>query len=253
MSAMTRRTHKRRKVARPGGQPPRPSEAVRREWLRRVEAEYRSAAITQNLTLWLIQIGAPPQLVHDGLRIAGDEMVHAELSHVVYSQAGGEGAPHLDRDSLQFPRREVSLEHDVLRCGLQVFCLGETVAVRLFSRLRESCRVPAARKALDRILLDEVRHRDFGWTLLEWMLESPASNEYRLIVEKQLPGMLATLRGNYGEVAGTDQTTDGPDFEEADRAWGLMPTSDYRQAVQLCIERDYRPLFESLGIQLSET
>ncbi len=36
------------------------SERVQHEWLRRVEAEYRSAAIAQHLTLWLTQIGASP-------------------------------------------------------------------------------------------------------------------------------------------------------------------------------------------------
>ena len=39
------------------------SNAVRAEWARRVEAEYRSAAITQHLTLWLIQMGASPDLI----------------------------------------------------------------------------------------------------------------------------------------------------------------------------------------------
>ena len=53
------------------------TDAVRSEWLRRVEAEYRSAAITQHLTLWLIQIGASPDLLRAGLRIAGDELTHA--------------------------------------------------------------------------------------------------------------------------------------------------------------------------------
>src|SRR5688572_8484742 len=104
---------------------PPPTEAVRREWLRRVEAEYRSAAITQNLTLWLIQIGASPDLVHAGLRIAGDEMTHAAMSHRVFSAAGGEGGPELARETLALARREGEpLEHDVVRVGVEIFCLG---------------------------------------------------------------------------------------------------------------------------------
>lgn len=35
--------------------------AVQREWLRRVEAEYRSAAMTAELTHALIELGAPPR------------------------------------------------------------------------------------------------------------------------------------------------------------------------------------------------
>lgn len=56
--------------------------------------------------------------------------------------------------------------------GTRVFCLGETVAVRLFKRLREGATVPVARAALDRVLTDEVRHRDFGWLLLEWLTQT---------------------------------------------------------------------------------
>jgi hypothetical protein len=85
----------------------------------------------------------------------------------VYGAAGGSDAPELQRESLALPRRESEpLEHDVLRCGVEMFCLGETVAVRLFTRLRAGCTVKVARRALDRILCDEVGHRDFGWALL---------------------------------------------------------------------------------------
>jgi hypothetical protein len=56
------------------------SEGVRREWLRRVEAEDRSVALTQHLGHWLIQIAAPPDLVTAALAIVADKMAHAELS-----------------------------------------------------------------------------------------------------------------------------------------------------------------------------
>src|SRR5690349_2949928 len=142
-------------------------EEVRREWLRRVEAEYRSGAHAQHLTLWLMQLGAPPDIIELGLRVVSDELKHAELCDEVYREAGGDGSPKLARDTLLLRRHESEpLELDVLRTGLEMFCLGETVAVRLFTRLREGCSVPVARRALDRILRDEVGHRDFGWTLL---------------------------------------------------------------------------------------
>ena len=51
------------------------------------------------------------------------------------------------------------MEISVARTGVEVFCLGETVAVPLFKVLREGCTVPAARRTLDRVLRDEVRHR----------------------------------------------------------------------------------------------
>ncbi|MFT3922445.1 MAG: hypothetical protein QM778_07925 [Myxococcales bacterium] len=39
--------------------------------------------------------------------------------------------------------------------------------------------MPVARTALDRILRDEVRHREFGWAPLAWLLETPLGDAFR--------------------------------------------------------------------------
>jgi hypothetical protein len=225
---------------------PAPTEAVRREWLRRVEAEYRSAARTQHLTLWLIQVGASPDLVKAGLRIAGDEMVHAEVSHEVFAAAGGEGGPLLVRESLELQRRfDEPLEYDVARAAVEIFCLGETVAVPLFKELREACTVPVARRALDRILRDEVRHRDFGYLLLDALVgEHPMAEPLRALVVRELPVWFARLRAAYAP-----ETTHGdPPVSSAERAWGLMPAALYRASVEKAFARDWIPRFARAGI-----
>lgn len=231
---------KRSKAARPPA-----SDRTRTEWLRRVEAEYRSASFTHHLTLWLIQMGASPDLIRDGLRIVNDELVHAELSHVVYSAAGGVDTPHIDRDSLGLPRSAGQpLEDDVLRYGVDLFCLGETVAVRLFKELRHKCVVPEARRALDRILRDEVRHRDFGWALLDWLAESPLGPRLLQLASRELPRMFARVRGAYAPWAARDEQS----IPDADRAWGLMPAGWYARILEETLDRDYVPRFERHGI-----
>ncbi|MBI5513317.1 MAG: ferritin-like domain-containing protein [Deltaproteobacteria bacterium] len=224
---------------------PTGSDAVRNEWLRRVEAEYRSATITQHLTLWLMQVAASPDLLHAGLRIAEDELVHAELSMDTYLAAGGTGGPTLARESLGLRRREGDpLEWDVLRVGVDVFCLGETVAVPLFKHLREGCTVKVARRALDRILRDEVRHRDFGWTLLGWMLtDTPHGDALRALIDRELPTWFRRIRASYGVGAGSTRAT--PD---EDRAWGLMAPAEYARVLERTFERDWLPRFRKLGI-----
>jgi 1,2-phenylacetyl-CoA epoxidase catalytic subunit len=210
-----------------------------------VEAEYRSAARTQHLTLWLMQIGASPDLVRAGLRIAGDEMVHAEMSHHVFLAAGGEGGPSLGRETLELQRSESEpLEHDVTRTAVEIFCLGETVAVPLFKELREPCSVPVARRALDRILKDEVRHRDFGWVLLESLLDDaqPMAQPLRELVVRELPTWFARLRSAYAP----DIASQG--MSEAERAWGLMPVALYRASVDKALARDWVPRFARVGI-----
>jgi hypothetical protein len=229
----------------PRKQVPAASERARGEWLRRVEAEYRSAAITQHLVLWLIQIGASPDLIHDGLRIVTDELKHAELSYVTYAAGGGEEPPKIVRETLGLRRSaNEPLEHDVLRTGVEVFCLGETVAVRLFKELRSRCVAPSARRALDRILRDEVRHRDFGWALLEWLSTTPLGPELVELARRELPRMFARLRASYAPEAARRETS----MVEADRAWGLMPTGKYGEILDEVLERDYVPRFDKLGI-----
>jgi hypothetical protein len=221
------------------------SDAVRLEWLRRVEAEYRSAVITQNLVLWLLQLGASPDLIELGLRIVSDELAHANLSYRTFVAARGEGGPSLIRETLGLPRHEqVPLELDIVRAAVEIFCLGETVAVPLFAELRRPCVVPTARRALDRILRDEVRHREFGWLLLGWLLDQPYGERLRVTVTSELPAMFQRLRRSYG----LSQKDASRTMSEDDRAWGLMPVGLYGDILERAVSRDYQPRFTKLGI-----
>jgi hypothetical protein len=221
---------------------------VRDEWRARIAAEYGSAAITQHLVLWLIQAGAPPDLIDAGLAIVADELAHSRLSHDVYVAAGGTQPPALDRDQLGLQRGDATLEHDILRIAVRVFCLGETVAVPLFSHLRAPCTEPIARAALDRILRDEVRHRDFGWDLLDWLDMTLPDVPAR--VTAALPAMLRELEGSYGTANATIANDDG-EITEVERAWGLAPPREYATILARAIEHDFRPRFAAREILLA--
>lgn len=221
------------------------SERVRGEWLRRVEAEYRSSAITQHLTLWLTQIGASPDLVKAGLRIAADEIAHADLSHRAYHAAGGTELPRIGRESLELHRHAADpLELDVARVGVEIFCLGETVAVPLFKEIREKCTQVVARRCLDRVLRDEVRHRDFGWTLLPWLLEGPMAGPIRALVVAELPGYFARIRSVYAPASAREKT----EIPAEDRAYGLIAPARYGEILRRTLDRDWIPRFGKLGI-----
>lgn len=231
---------------------PPASARVIEEWQRRIAAEYRSAAITQQLTLWLTQIGASLELILEGLRIAEDELTHARLSHQVVTAAGGATEPlPLDRTALSLPVAEgEALEHSVLRACVGIFCLGETVAVPLFKELRAGCTVGVARRALDRILRDEVRHRDFGWALLTWLLGTPHAPALREQLERELPDLFGGIHRSYAASAPETEPETEPESEmdPAERAWGLMPPALYHRAVERTFERDYLPRFTRLQI-----
>ena len=124
--------------------------------------------------------------------------MHAELSHEIYRAAGGTALPQLPRDELGLRApREISLESSLLQHGVELFCLGETAAVPLFSALRRHSTVPEVHRALSRILRDEVRHRDFGWTLLDWLLAGPHGPGLRDELHAELPAMLERLWDSY--------------------------------------------------------
>lgn len=226
---------------------------VREEWRARIAAEYTSAAITQHLVLWLIQAGAPPDLIDAGLAIVADELAHSRLSHEVYAAAGGAAPPALDRDALGLLRTasgtgEVEpLERDILRVAVRVFCLGETVAVPLFRHLRERCTEQVARTALDRILRDEVRHRDFGWDLLDWL--TTLADDIPERVTAALPQMFAELEASYGTANQAVADDDGAMTDE-ERAWGLAPPREYAEILARCVERDFVPRFAARDIHV---
>lgn len=224
---------------------PPASARVRAEWRNRIAAEYGSAAISQHFVLWLIQVGASPDLITDGLAVVQDELDHAALSTEVYRAAGGDEPPALDRASLELPRRpDVTLERDLLRAGLQVFCLNETVAVPLFAHLRDATTVAPARAALDRILEDEVRHRDFGWDFLDWLATTPLGPALPGLCAAELPALFAAIEDNYGDRDGGPP----PAGADVDRAWGLAPPAEYAAILAATFERDWRPRFAARGI-----
>jgi hypothetical protein len=92
-----------------------------------------------------------------------------------------------------------------------------------------------------------VRHRDFGWTLLEWMLATGGAPAYRALLAEELPAMLRRVRRNYG-VSDLPRPENAGAFSDADRAWGLMPLSEYADAVAETFARDYAPRFADLHI-----
>jgi hypothetical protein len=228
---------------------PAATERVRAEWRERIAAEYTSATITQHLVLWLMQVGAPPDLIDAGLVIVGDELVHSRMSHETYTAAGGTIPPALDRGRLGLRPAGAGLELDILRVALEVFCLGETVAVPLFKHLREECTVEPARAALDRILRDEVRHRDFGWDLLDWLSMTSIADAIPEFAAKELPRMFVGLEQSYGAKNATIAADDGT-ISPAERAWGLAAPRDYADILARTFTREWEPRFEARDIDV---
>jgi len=213
------------------------------EWQRRTEAEYRSAALASQVTLWLIQVGAPPDLIRDGLQVVEDELSHSELSAQVAGAAGGgEAPPVVDGRALTLPCPDGPLPAVALAL-VRFFCIGETVAVPMFRMLRAKATQPLCRDVLDVVLRDEARHRQFGWDGLDWLLDA---HEPRIgpKIAAALPAMMAEVRQAYGGSSSRSSTPMPPDAE----AWGLADTSAYAAIVNRALATDVAPRLEARGL-----
>lgn len=145
-------------------------------WLGRAAAEYHSAARAMWVGHQLVLIGAQPALVRRALRVASDELTHAQLALTVARAAGFDGELELDRTVLTsaVPVATNSVENVLIPHVIAHFCIAETVAARLFAAAIGPNQQPSVAQALRKFVADEVRHRDFGWLCLAWLKQTGA-------------------------------------------------------------------------------
>lgn len=176
------------------------------------------------------------------MRVVTDELAHARLSHEVLVALGGSAEPVpllLEPPTPQAPLGEL------IDLALRAFCLGESFAVPLFAAIREQTRLPAARRALDQVLRDEARHRQFGWDLLDALL-AVAPEAVLERAGAHLPGWLRAFEEAYGTLRPS------PPLEPAEREAGLLPIADYVAIHARCLHEDIGPRLRARGIPLPE-
>jgi hypothetical protein len=211
------------------------------EWGRRVSAEANSACSSESLALALDALSMSEWAERARL-MAAQERRHAQLSAEVFRLAGG-SLPN-DRSSALRPMHTPAapLAESVSRTFVEL-CLGETLAVPLFARLRARCSVQLARDALTEILRDEVSHRALGWELLEALLAGAHAARVRSQLEATVPNELERLCSAMRGAAQSPLAV-----SEADLAWGLMPTSDYAEALEETLIDTWRPRLTAYGL-----
>lgn len=210
---------------------------IQKFWVGQVRAEYASAALASEFSHWLCQLEAPPELIRQSLRIAQDEIKHAETCHQVVLATGLTSNIHLNQQQLSFAKPYVDLRKNFLAALLQFFCLGETIAVPLFIAMRKQATQASACQAFDRIIQDEPKHADFGWLTLAWTQESWAEGAQWL--DELLPSALQTIASEYEAPLHQDGEYQ-PTLSNTEQAWGLLSRSDYAQIFQTTCQRQYQ-------------
>lgn len=213
-------------------------EGVQREWAARVVAEYRSAALSAEYLHWLIRLGLSPDTLEDCHRTVAEELRHAELAREVYLAAGGSAAPNaLEESSLRFGARDdLPLLLQAASVCARMFCCGETVALPLFQAMRANAQHPLVQTTLDEIIRDEAKHRAFGWSTLEELLERDPAG-LRATLRPRIQGYTQELLRGYRKLSPTSAL---------EKSWGLLQAEQYAEITQQCVETQILPRFERL-------
>ena len=151
---------------------PRLRQALAQAWLEDALAEHASVASFARVTLELMAVGAPPELLQDAQQAGLDEIDHArrcfELAHRFSGKSQGPGplAP--------VPPRSGGLA----RLAADTFiegCVGETIAALMAERALSETTDPQTAQTLRVIADDEARHAALAWKTLDWALREGGS------------------------------------------------------------------------------
>jgi hypothetical protein len=153
---------------------------IGQEWLADARLEHASVAAFASLSLSLLAVGAPPQLLAACQRAGLDEVEHARACFALASRFSGVtlGPGPLSLSGVEI---ETDLEALVLRTWLDG-CVEETIAALAATAQLAGARDEAVRATLSRIADDEARHAELAWSFVAWALASGAPGLRRTLL-----------------------------------------------------------------------
>lgn len=168
-------------------------QALGAAWLADARAEHASVASFGRLSLELLAVGAPPQLLEAAHQAALDEIQHARLCFSLAASyerrplGAGPFPEAAAADSRRWPRERtqqlVLLATEALGDG----CLGEGAGAAVMAQVAQEA-APSLRAQLLRVAQEEQRHAELSWSLLEFCLTAGGAT-VRHAVERTLAGL----------------------------------------------------------------
>ncbi|MES1165627.1 MAG: ferritin-like domain-containing protein [Verrucomicrobiota bacterium] len=218
--------------------------AARIWWGKMMRTEYESSSVFVDLALQMRQIDSPFDVQSAVLRMAHEELRHAELCAGVLESLGTEAtipAPPVLRLATH---PGCPIEETVLRNVIYCCCLGETInAARLAKRIGETSD-PFMRETFRQLAADERFHAQFGYLYLEttreWLTARP---DVRRSLARYLRYAFAVLEQHMG-----GNPADARRPTDAERAIGLPDLTDVSATFQETILNACVPGLERFGI-----
>lgn len=139
-------------------------------WQDAARMEHASVASFARLTLELMAVGAPPELLVRSQQAGLDEVHHAAAC---FGLAQHMGAPAVGPGTFQLDGalRTPSLAELAAAAALEG-CVWETVAALEAQVAAAACRLPAVQEALAAIAADEANHAELAWDIVRWAVET---------------------------------------------------------------------------------
>jgi|GEM_PF-1158444 len=152
--------------------------AAAAQWLEDAAMEHASVASFSRVSLELMALGAPPDLLADTHAAALDEIRHAQTCLAI---AVACGASEVQPGPLPVcPPRPT----DLARFAVDTFiegCVGETTAALVMERAAAGTEHMALRAALEGIAGDEARHAALAWRTLAWAVRKGGVDVLRAV------------------------------------------------------------------------
>lgn len=137
-------------------------------WLEAARMEHASIASFARLTLELLAVGAPPELVERAQSAGMDEVRHARicfgLAQLFGAEAQGPTGLTVAGALIQPTLAEVAA------AAAREGCVMETAAALEVQISAQECQIPQVRAALESIAADEANHAELAWDLVKWAL-----------------------------------------------------------------------------------
>lgn len=213
---------------------------ARRTWLDRMVDEHASASVFAQIAVDLSEAAAPLDVVGVCLRMAHDELRHAEICGEVVLALGGRPARERDTAAPRVARHPgVCPVERAVRNVVVASCLSESCSVAYFVAALERVREPFLRHRIRRLLADEVLHARFGFAWLEalgpWLAERPA---VRASIGRYLRHAFAVVeRERCGPALRSATAADEPLGTLAGPAWRALFDATMLEAVVPGLER----------------
>ena len=147
-----------------------------KHWRSIAQLEHSSIASFSRLTLELMALSAPANLLLETQQAAADEVKHAQSALEIVS-----ALHQKPMQFAQFPSETISIRTDrdaIMRSCVQEACLGETLGVieaeNELDLIRQADGPKVLTDRLSTVLADESKHATLAWRTLRWLLESDA-------------------------------------------------------------------------------